>query len=146
MSAVLRPSTPPPEPALRAKYLGKVRNPLRRKAREWGQLSLWRAAGSVPDESLGSFAAVEHDDAPAPKREKAKRRAADEGACVRTGATVLTLAEVALLLPFEVAMPAIVDALKERLVRESLAGGDAERALRIRLALTHAEALLVTLT
>jgi hypothetical protein len=143
MSAALRPSEFPEAPALRAKYLGKVRNPLRRKAREWGQQSLWKASRNVADEQLGAFAA-EREKPVTPQ--EAKRLAADEGACVRTGATVLTLAEVALLLPIDVAGPAIVDALKEAIVRASLRSDDANKLLRLRLALTHAEALLVTLT
>lgn len=129
MGALLRPSEPPPVP-LRAKSLGKLRHPLRIKAREYGAKSLYLAAKQVSDAELGEHVSG----------------ARDEGPSVRSGGLVLTAAEVGLLLPFEVATKHLVDVLKERLVRESANGGDSERLLRIRLALTHAEALLVTLT
>lgn len=66
------------------------------------------------------------------------------GAQIRTGALVLTPAEVALLLPLPVALAHLSDVLRERIVCE-LASPDCteERALRLRLTLVHVDALCV---
>ena len=135
MVAALRPADFPDAPPLRAKSLGKIRNKARFDARSVSVRSLYRAARAASDSELGAFV-----DEPGQR--------SIEGARVRTGSTVLMPAEVALLLPLGVGIPHLVDCIKERLVRESIhdASNDGEKRLRIRLALTHVDALLATIT
>lgn len=135
MSAAVRPSEFPPAPPLRAKSLGKIKNPRRFEARQRGVISFNRAARHVSNSKLGAFAASEET------RDI-------EGARLKTGATVFTLAEVIFLTPLDVATTHIVDLLKQRIVELSIAddSNDSEAKLRRRLALTHLEALLATIT
>lgn len=58
----------------------------------------------------------------------------------------LTAAEIALLLPFRVAITHLVEVIRERIVRDALDQSDREQQLRLRLALTHPNALLITVT
>ena len=125
MTAALRPSSPPPAPALRAKSLGKLRNPARFEARKIGVAAMYRATQRISDSQLGE-----------------RLGGADDGAQVRTGALVLTTHEAALLLPFDVFVALVDDALRSRIV-SMLAANDcaSDSALRLRLALTHLDAL-----
>lgn len=100
-SACRRPSLPPDAPALRAKSLGKLRNPARQQARELGVVAMHRAARDVSDGALGAELSGHQD-----------------GAQIRTGAIVLTAHEVAHLLPIEVASDVLLDALQGRIERE----------------------------
>lgn len=127
----LRPSSPPAAPPLRAKSLGKLRHPLRVKAREYGAKSLYAAAKDVSDAELGRNVSL----------------AREEGPCVRSGALVLTAAETGLLLPFQVSVRHLVDVLKERTVRECLgAQANAERLLCLRLGLALLDIIVATTT
>lgn len=137
MTATAPSSRPPPRPAsgpidlrpLRAKSLGKLRLESRLHARRVGADSLARAAAHRANHEIGEHLGGEA-----------------RGAEARTGALVLTAAEVALLLPLDVGAQHLLDVLRERVIRE-LARPDLSRdeVQRLRLALTHLDALSVVL-
>ena len=113
------------QPALRAKSLGKLRLPERQMAREFGAVAFEAAAANASNAELGRNIGGEH-----------------AGAQARTGALVLTLGEVALLMPVDVAFAAVAEALRERIVRESVdAEASDEDRVRYRMALMHLDSL-----
>lgn len=72
------------------------------------------------------------------------RQAAREFGAVqaRTGALVLTVGEVAFLLPLDVAFGHLAECLRERVARESTSGaGTPEDTVRFRMALMHLDSL-----
>ncbi len=113
------------QPALRAKSLGKLRLPARQAAREFGAAALESAAAKSSNGELGRHLGGDM-----------------AGAQARTGALVLTVGEVAFLLPLDVAFGHLAECLRERVARESTSGaGTPEDTVRFRMALMHLDSL-----